>query len=173
MDWIDIAERRAGAIRFTPIEAAPRRIKSEVARRWTAVPLIDVLKETVLRTGCLQAVTSVAGSGHLPAEVLAERLMLAVYAYGTNCGIRSVASAAHGRYAQYHSVYSCFACRAMALALMGDLSLSGDSSAAGGRAADGHGREPRPSRRAIRLGARAGNVMTIPEPHRPEDGIVT
>lgn len=49
----------------------------------------------VLRTGCLQAVTSVAGSGHLPAETLAERLMLAIYAYGTNCGIRSVASAEH------------------------------------------------------------------------------
>ena len=101
LDWVDIAERRAGAIRLTPIDAAPeprnlRRIKNEVARRWTAVPLIDVLKEAVLRTGCLQAVTSVTGSGHLPAEVLAERLMLAIYAYGTNCGIRSVASAEQG-----------------------------------------------------------------------------
>ena len=41
-------------------EAAPepgnlRRIKKEVVRRWAAVPLIDVLKETVLRLGCLQA----------------------------------------------------------------------------------------------------------------------
>jgi TnpA family transposase len=83
---------------LTPLDAAPepmnlRRIKNEVARRWTAVPLIDVLKEAVLRTGCLQEVTSVAGSGHLAPEVLAERLMLAIYAYGTNCGIRSVASA--------------------------------------------------------------------------------
>ena len=30
--------------------------------------------------------------GTLPADVLAERLMLAIYAYGTNCGIRSVIS---------------------------------------------------------------------------------
>jgi hypothetical protein len=73
-----------------------RRIKNEVARRWAAVPLIDVLKETVLRTGCLQAVTSVAGTGTLPPHILAERLMLAIYAYGTNTGIRSVISAAHG-----------------------------------------------------------------------------
>jgi hypothetical protein len=98
LDWLDIAERPAGAIRLTPLDAAPeprnlRRIKNEVARRWTAVPLIDVLKEAVLRTGCLREVTSVAGSGHLAPEVLAERLMLAIYAYGTNCGIRSVASA--------------------------------------------------------------------------------
>ena len=101
LDWVEIAERAAGAIRLTPLEAAPeprnlRRVKNEVARRWAAVPLIDVLKETVLRTGCLQAVTSVAGSGTLPPEVLAERLMLAIYAYGTNTGIRSVISAAHG-----------------------------------------------------------------------------
>ena len=101
LDWVEIAERAAGAIRLTPLEAAPeprnlRRVKNEVARRWAAVPLIDVLKETVLRTGCLRSVTSVAGSGTLPPEVLAERLMLAIYAYGTNCGIRSVISAAHG-----------------------------------------------------------------------------
>lgn len=101
LDWVDIADRPAGAIRLTPLEAAPeprnlRRIKNEVARRWAAVPLIDVLKETVLRTCCLQGVTSVAGSGTLPAETLAERLMLAIYAYGTNTGIRSVISAAHG-----------------------------------------------------------------------------
>jgi TnpA family transposase len=100
LDWADITDRPAGAIRLTPLEAAPeprnlRRVKSEVARRWAAVPLIDVLKETVLRTGCLRAVTSVAGSGTLPPEVLAERLMLAIYAYGTNTGIRSVISAAH------------------------------------------------------------------------------
>jgi len=34
----------------------------------------------------------VAGSGTLPVEVLAERLMLAIYAYGTNTGIRAVAA---------------------------------------------------------------------------------
>jgi TnpA family transposase len=38
----------------------------------------------------------VTGSGHLEPEVLAERLMLAIYAYGTNAGIRSVAGGAHG-----------------------------------------------------------------------------
>jgi len=90
LDWVDIAERAAGAIRLTPLEAAPeprnlRRIKIEVARRWATIPLIDVLKETALRTGCLQAVTSVAGSGTLPADVLAERLMLAAFWTGI-CG---------------------------------------------------------------------------------------
>ena len=55
-----------------------------------------MLKETVLRTGCLRGVTSVADRGNLPEDVLAERLLLAIYAYGTNTGIRAVASGAHG-----------------------------------------------------------------------------
>jgi hypothetical protein len=52
LDWVDITERPAGAMRLTPLEAAPeprnlRRVKNEVARRWAAVPLIDVLKKNV------------------------------------------------------------------------------------------------------------------------------
>ena len=56
-----------------------------------------MLKEAVLRTGCLTGVTAAAGRGDLPPQVLAERLLLAIYAYGTNTGIRSVAgNAVHG-----------------------------------------------------------------------------
>jgi hypothetical protein len=101
LSWLDIAERKSGAIRLTPAEAQPeprnlRRVKGEVQRRWGIVPLIDMLKETVLRTGCLDAVTSVSGGGSLSAEVLAERLLLVIYAYGTNTGIKAVASGGHG-----------------------------------------------------------------------------
>lgn len=100
LDWLEIAERKSGAIKLTPIEAAPepgnlRQIKNEVARRWSAVPLIDILKEAILRTDCLAKATAAIGSGQLDPEVLAERLMLVIYAYGTNCGIRSVISGAH------------------------------------------------------------------------------
>jgi TnpA family transposase len=99
--WLDIAERRQGHIKLTPLPpvAEPknlRKLKNEVQTRWGAVPLIDILKETVLRTGCLRTVTSVADRGTLPENVLAERLLLAIYAYGTNTGIRAVAGGAHG-----------------------------------------------------------------------------
>lgn len=61
------------------------------------VPLIDMLEEAVLRTGCLTSVTASAGRGDLAPEVLAERLPLAIYAYGTSTGIRAiVGSARHG-----------------------------------------------------------------------------
>ncbi|MEV6507762.1 hypothetical protein [Streptomyces sp. NPDC051642] len=85
LSWLDIAERKSGAIRLSAAEAQPeprnlRRIKGEVARRWGVAPLVDMLKEAVLRTGCLDAVTSVSGGGSLSAEVLAERLLLVIYA---------------------------------------------------------------------------------------------
>lgn len=101
LSWLDIAERKSGAIRLTAAEAQPeprnlRRIKGEVQRRWGIVPLVDMLKEAVLRTGCLDAVTSVSGGGSLSAEVLAERLLLVIYAYGTNTGIKAVSSGGHG-----------------------------------------------------------------------------
>src|SRR5664279_4755654 len=58
-DWLQVADRPAGAIKLAPIEAAPeprnlRRLKAEVGRRRGMVPLIDMPKEAVLRTGCLK-----------------------------------------------------------------------------------------------------------------------
>ena len=89
LDWLQIAERREGNIKLTPLDAAPeprnlRLLKKEIAARWGTVPLIDMLKEAVLRTGCLTAATSAAARGDLDPNVLAQRLLLAVYAYGTN-----------------------------------------------------------------------------------------
>ncbi|GGL01798.1 hypothetical protein Sme01_46460 [Sphaerisporangium melleum] len=100
LDWVEIKDRRSGAIKLTKIGPAEeprnlRKIKNEVGRRWGSVPLIDMLKEAVLRTGCLNAVTSVAGTSSLAPEVLAERLMLAIFGYGTNTGIRAVAAGGH------------------------------------------------------------------------------
>jgi TnpA family transposase len=98
LSWLKIEERRSGAIHPTPLDAAPeprnlRRVKGAVLQEWGSVALIDFLKETVLRTGCLDGIRSVAGGGSIPLDVLSERLMLAIYAHGTNTGIRSVAAA--------------------------------------------------------------------------------
>jgi Domain of unknown function (DUF4158)/Tn3 transposase DDE domain len=125
--WLDIADRPGGAIRLSPLDAAPeprnlRRLKREVERRWGTVPLIDMLKEAALRTGCLQAVTAVAGRADLDPQVLAERLLLCVYAYGTNTGLRAVAAGDHRhteddlRYVQRRFL-SAEAARAMAVEL--------------------------------------------------------
>ncbi len=99
LGWVDIAERRTGAIKLSPLEAAPeptnlRRLKKAVTGRWGTVALIDLLKEAVLRTGALTAVTSAGTRSDLPPEVLAERLLLVIYGYGT--GLRAVAVGDHG-----------------------------------------------------------------------------
>ncbi|MGW3152588.1 Tn3 family transposase [Streptomyces sp. NPDC001177] len=61
------------------------------------MPLIDMLKEAALRAGCLKAVASVTGGRQdLTPEVLAERLMPAVYVHGTNAGTKAVAGGDHG-----------------------------------------------------------------------------
>ncbi len=101
LGWLSIAERRSGAIKLTPLDAQPeprnlRAVKTEVLRRWGTVALVDMLKEAVLRTGCLDAVTSVTAGASIRPDILAERLLLAIYAYGTNTGIRAVASGGHG-----------------------------------------------------------------------------
>jgi hypothetical protein len=81
--WLSISDRKSGAIKLTPLEAAPeprnlRRLKSAVWRGWGSVPLIDFLKEAVLRTGCFEDISPISGSGSIPADMLAERLLLGI-----------------------------------------------------------------------------------------------
>jgi Tn3 transposase DDE domain len=101
LDWLEIKERRAGgAIILTPLAAAPepvnlRRLKAAVKDRWGVVPLLDMLTETALRTGCLNAFTPLGSRENIDPAVLFERLLLLIYAYGTNTGIRAVAAGDH------------------------------------------------------------------------------
>jgi len=98
--WLKIAERRnAGAIHLTLLDAAPeprnlRRLKTAIRARWGVVPLMDMLTETCLRTGCLDVFTPAGTQNHLDPQVLFERLLLLIYAYGTGTGIRAAAAGA-------------------------------------------------------------------------------
>ena len=102
LDWVDIADRgKRGAIALSPLAkvtepANLHRVKAELLRRWGKVQMIDILKEAVLRSGCLEQVTATVGRGDLPTDVLAERLLLTIYAYGTNTGISEVGGGEHG-----------------------------------------------------------------------------
>ncbi|MEM8620937.1 MAG: Tn3 family transposase, partial [Actinomycetota bacterium] len=102
LDWVDIADRgKRGAIQLSPLARVPepgnlRRLKDEVVARWGKVQMIDILKEAVLRSGCLDQVTATLGRGDLATDVLAERLLLTIYAYGTNTGIAGVGGGEHG-----------------------------------------------------------------------------
>jgi Tn3 transposase DDE domain len=98
--WLKISDRKSGAITLTPLDAAPEpinllRLKAAIRARWGVVPLMDMLAETALRTGCLQALTPVGVQNHLDRQELFERLLLVIYAYGTGTGIRAAAAGDH------------------------------------------------------------------------------
>ena len=68
-----------------------RALHSEVAARWGIIDLLEFLKESDFVTGFTDAFTTVATREATPREVIRKRLLLVLYALGTNVGIKRVA----------------------------------------------------------------------------------
>ncbi|MFF6888947.1 Tn3 family transposase [Streptomyces sp. NPDC012421] len=66
-------------------------LKAEIERRWGTIDLIDILKEAEFATGFTGEFTSVATREAVPKAVLRRRLLLVLFALGTNMGIKRVA----------------------------------------------------------------------------------
>jgi Tn3 transposase DDE domain len=101
LGWLTISPRGGGRITLTPLqaEAEPRnlrRLKDELRTRWGLVPLLDMLKETVLRVGLVEHFAPTGARGGIDRGVLAERLILCIFGYGTNIGLRAIAAGEHG-----------------------------------------------------------------------------
>lgn len=84
-------------IRVTPFAPAPEppglgSLKREVERVWPMTSLLDVLKETALDTGFLDCFESSASREALPRTDRDRRLLMALYAAGTNAGIKRMAA---------------------------------------------------------------------------------
>ena len=97
LPWLTIS----GRITLSPLppEAEPRnlrRLKDELRTRWGMVPLLDMLKETVLRVGLVEHFAPAGARGGIDRAVLAERLILCIFGYGTNIGLRAIAAGEHG-----------------------------------------------------------------------------
>jgi TnpA family transposase len=72
-------------------------LKEEVVRRWGVLDLLDVLKNADFRTGFTDEFSSVAAYERIDRATLQRRLLLALFALGTNMGIRAiVATGEHG-----------------------------------------------------------------------------
>lgn len=72
-------------------------LKDEVVARWGVLDLLDVVKNADFLTGFTGQFTSVAAYERIPPNVLQRRLLLCMFALGTNMGIRSiVATREHG-----------------------------------------------------------------------------
>ena len=72
-------------------------LKKEVEQRWGTLALLDILKEADLLTGFTDECTTVASREAIPRDVLQRRLLLVLFALGTNMGIkRIVTTGEHG-----------------------------------------------------------------------------
>ena len=66
-------------------------LKAEVQRRWGTIDLLDILKDTAFITGFTDSFVSVASREVLDRGTLNRRLLLVLFALGTNMGIRQMA----------------------------------------------------------------------------------
>lgn len=72
-------------------------LKSEIQQRWGTVELLDILKETDWLVDFTDEFSSVASREIVPRDVLRRRLLLCLFALGTNMGISQiVATGDHG-----------------------------------------------------------------------------
>lgn len=94
---VRISNRRNGWIGVSPLEAQPEAaniglVKYQLNERWPSTSLLDMLKEAELRLGITDDFDTLATREALPAEVLRRRLLLSIFAIGTNTGIRRIAA---------------------------------------------------------------------------------
>ncbi|RWK27976.1 Tn3 family transposase [Mesorhizobium sp.] len=96
-DKVRILWRGENRISVTPFQPLPepqglRSVKAEIGRRWPMTELLDVLKETALDTGFLDAFETSASRMALSHDDLGRRLILCLYGLGTNAGLKRVAA---------------------------------------------------------------------------------
>ena len=98
---VKLLDKRGGWIHLTPLEkqAEPEQVsklKEEITRRWSIISLLDVLKETEFRLHFTTHFRSAASRETLEPADLRKRLLLCLYALGTNLGIKRIAHGDHG-----------------------------------------------------------------------------
>lgn len=98
---VRILTKGHGWISLSPLEPQPEptnliRLKAELMQRWPMTSLLDILKETDLRTGFSSFFKSPTGREHLVRFTLQKRLLLSLYGLGTNTGLKRVSAGDHG-----------------------------------------------------------------------------
>jgi len=98
---VRLLKRNNGWIKLSPLEALPEPptlgyLKTALVQRWGMINLLDMLKETDLRLNFSQHFKSVASREHLDPAVKQRRLLLALYALGTNMGLKQMSLGEHG-----------------------------------------------------------------------------
>ncbi len=96
-----VGEHPRGTIRLSPLEAQPEganllRLKTEIMGRWPMTSLLDMLKEVDLRIHFTQHFKSARAREALDRRTLQRRLLLCLYALGTNTGLKRICTGQSG-----------------------------------------------------------------------------
>ncbi|MBP9777482.1 MAG: Tn3 family transposase [Alphaproteobacteria bacterium] len=67
-------------------------IKKQVFEKWPTIELLDFLKETNFRTSFTSVFATTASREYLDEDQLIKRLLLCIFAYGTNTGLKRIAA---------------------------------------------------------------------------------
>jgi TnpA family transposase len=100
-EYVEILERDNGRIKLSPLEAQdePRHledIKAEINNGFPGTGLLEIFKEGDLRSHFWKRFTSLGAWEQLGGDELHKRLLLTLYALGTNMGLKRMASAEAG-----------------------------------------------------------------------------
>ena len=98
---VKILSKAKGHISVSPLESQPDPInlsglKAELQRRWPMTGLLDILKETEIRISFTDNFKTLATREVIDKAILRKRLILSLYALGSNAGIRRISSGDHG-----------------------------------------------------------------------------
>jgi len=91
------SKKGKGRLSISPLSALPEpqnitRLAAALVQRWPMTNLLDVLKETELRTGFTDAFQTVAAREVLSRAVVQRRLLLCLHGIGTNAGLKRMCS---------------------------------------------------------------------------------
>jgi len=95
---VKITEKNGGHIKISPSEAQVeppniKQLQKTIKKEWPIINLIDILKETELQIEFTDVLHTAASRENLSKEVLRLRLLLCLYAIGTNTGLKPISAA--------------------------------------------------------------------------------
>ncbi len=95
---VKITDKNGGSIKISPSapQDPPHNIQClylEIQKKWSTINLIDILKEADLQIGFTERFHTAASRQNLSRETLQQRLLLSLYAIGTNAGLKRISSA--------------------------------------------------------------------------------
>lgn len=96
--WVELLSEGRNRIKLSPLAAQPEplnllQLKHVLAERWPMIELLDMLKETDLRVDFTQHFHTAAARTELNRHTLQKRLLLCLFALGTNAGFTRMAHA--------------------------------------------------------------------------------